>query len=158
MDKQSAGEPANFAVSSIDRYVWKFEILGKTLYILSLRCIYYIFFVLKFFTYLYLDVNHAYHQPLSIMNEKNLVRILLYLRILLMYFSFLNIFLKLSCIMNGCVCFFLQLTGAGALGVLGIDARDPVEIQLAVGIAIVITPRHYMVGIAVLLLTQVTSK
>ena len=54
--------------------------------------------------------------------------------------------------------FFLQLTGAGALGVLGIDARDPVEIQLAVGIAIVTTPRHYMVGIAALSLTQVTSK
>ena len=46
--------------------------------------------------------------------------------------------------------FFLQLTGAGALGVLGIDAQDPVEIHLAVGIAIVTTPRHYMVGIAVL--------
>ena len=30
MDKRSAGEPANFAVSSINRYVWKFEILGKT--------------------------------------------------------------------------------------------------------------------------------
>ena len=52
--------------------------------------------------------------------------------------------------------FFLQLTGAGALGVLGIDAQDPVEIHLAVGIAIVTTPRHYMVVIAVRPLTQAT--
>ena len=61
--------------------------------------------------------------------------------------------LKLSYIINALIiefAFFLQLTGVGALGVLGIDAQDPVEIQLAVGIAIVTTPRHYMVGIAVL--------
>ena len=30
MDKRSAEEPANFAVSPIDRYASKFEILGKT--------------------------------------------------------------------------------------------------------------------------------
>ena len=38
MGKRSAKEPANFAVSPIDRYVPKFEILGKTQYILLLRC------------------------------------------------------------------------------------------------------------------------
>ena len=53
---------------------------------------------------------------------------------------------------------YLQLMEVGALGVLGIDAQDPVDIHLAVGIAIVTTPRHYMVGIAALSLTQVTSK
>ena len=30
MGKRSAEEPVNFAVSPIDRYVSKFEILGKT--------------------------------------------------------------------------------------------------------------------------------
>ena len=66
---------------------------------------------------------------------------------------------KLSYIINALIiefAFFLQLTGVGALGVLGIDARDLVEIQLAVGIAIVTSLFHYMVGIAVRPLTQAT--
>ena len=61
----------------------------------------------KSFAHLYLDNNHAYHQPLSLINEKNLVRILLYLRNLLMHFRLL----KLSCIINGYVFLFLAVNG-----------------------------------------------
>ena len=46
----------------------------------------------------------------------------------------------------------------GVLGVLGTNARDPVEIQLAVGTVSATTPYHYMVGMIVRPLTQVALK
>ena len=64
MVKQSAEEPANFAVSPIDRYVSKFKIIY---FIIEMHIL---FFFFKSFTYLYLDITRAYHQPLSLLSMK----------------------------------------------------------------------------------------